>query len=269
MVTWAEPGVGVVATQAFVEVSYGPLGLALIKGGKTPREALKSLLATDPNPAVRQVAMLDSRGRVAMHTGGRCTPHAGHATGKGFSAQANLMRNRRVWGAMASAFRRSRGDLTSRLLAALDAAEAAGGDIRGRQSAAILVVRTKPTGAPWRDKILDLRVEDNPEPLKELRRLVVLHQAYEHENKGDELMAKGKLTEAIEQYRLAAQHAPKNEELIFWEAVGLANNGRVPEAKKILKRVFKKNRDWKEVLSRLPRSGILRLEKDAMRDLLS
>ncbi len=118
-------------------------------------------------------------------------------------------------------------------------------------------------------RFLDLRVEDDPEPLKELRRLVVLNQAYEHANRGDELMAKGKLTEAMEQYRLAAQQAPKNEELIFWEAVGLANNGRVPEAKKILKRVFKKNKDWKEVLSRLPSSGILSLEKDAMRDLLS
>jgi len=269
MVTWAEPGVGVVATQAFVEVSYGPLGLALMRGGKTPREALKSLLATDPNPAVRQVAMLDTRGRVAVHTGGKCTPQAGHVTGKGFSAQANLMRNRRIWGAMSSAFRSTHGNLTSRLLAALDAAEAAGGDIRGRQSAAILIVRTKPTGAPWRDKLLDLRVEDHPEPLKELRRLVALHRAYEYADKGDELMAKGKLAEATEQYRLARQQAPRSEELIFWEAIGLANNGRVPEAKKILKQVFRRNKDWKVTLSRLKSSGMLKVDAGTVRDLLS
>src|SRR5437899_12471637 len=186
VVTWAEAGVGVVATQALVEASYGPLGLALMQGGKSPTEALKSLLATDPSPRVRQVAILDFRGRVATHTGEECIPQAGHISGRGFSTQANLMRNRRVWPAMASAFRRTTGDLTSRLLASLDAAEGAGGDVRGRQSAAILVLRTKPSGSPWHDKVVDLRVEDHPAPLKELSRLVVLHQAYEHENEGGE-----------------------------------------------------------------------------------
>jgi uncharacterized Ntn-hydrolase superfamily protein len=269
VVTWAEAGVGVVATQAFVEASYGPLGLALMEGGKSPSEALKSLLATDPSPQVRQVAMLDFRGRVANHTGVECIPQAGHVSGRGFSAQANLMRNRRVWPAMASAFRRTTGDLTSRLLASLDAAEGAGGDVRGRQSAAILVVRTKPSGSPWHDKVVDLRVEDHPEPLRELRRLVVLHQAYEHANKGDELMGRGKLKEATEQYRMATEKAPTNDELRFWEAVGLANHGRLGEARKIMRRVFEKNGDWQRVLRDLPSRRLLNVSKEDLRELLS
>ena len=269
IVTWAESGVGVVATQAFVDASYGPLGLALMKGGKTPREALKSLLATDRSPRIRQVALLDHQGRVAVHTGDECVSQAGHVSGRGFSVQANLMRNRRVWPAMATAFRRAKGNLTSRLLASLDAAEGAGGDIRGRQSAAILVVRIRPSGSSWRDEIVDLRVEDHPEPLKELRRLVVLHQGYEYANRGDELMSRGKLKEATEQYRLATEKVPKNEELQFWEAVGLANHGEPERAKKILNKVFQRNEDWKEVLRRLPSPRLLDVDKETLRMLVS
>jgi uncharacterized Ntn-hydrolase superfamily protein len=269
IVPWAESGVGVAATQAFVDASYGPLGLALMKGGKAPREALKSLLATDRSPRVRQVALLDHRGRVAVHTGDACIANAGHLSGRGFSVQANLMRNRRVWPAMASAFRRAKGNLASRFLATLDAAEEAGGDIRGRQSAAMLVVRIKPSGSSWRDELVDLRVEDDPEPLKELRRLVVLHQSYDHANRADELMTKGKLKEATEQYRLATENVSKNEELLFWEAVGLANHGKPEKAKKILDRVFKKNEDWREVLRRLPGPRLLNVDKETFRMLVS
>ena len=177
VVPWGEPGVGVVATQAFVEPSYGPKGLSLMRRGLGPGAALRRLLKADGRSEVRQVAMLDAKGRVAAHTGSKCLPHAGDLQGRGFSVQANLMSSGRVWPAMASSFSRSRGTLTQRLLVALEAAEKAGGDIRGRQSAAILVVSTSHTREKWTGKIVDLRVEDNPRPLKELRRLVRLGEA--------------------------------------------------------------------------------------------
>src|ERR1043166_2213995 len=178
LVPWAEAGVGAVATQSFVDPAYGPLGLELMRAGKTARQALDGVLASDPGREVRQVAMVDAKGTVAAFTGSNCIPAAGHIEGEQFTVQANLMLNDKVWPAMAKAYRETKGDLASRLLAALDAAQAAGGDIRGTQSAAILIVRSKATGKPWMDRLVDLRVEDHPEPLKELRRLVQMRRAY-------------------------------------------------------------------------------------------
>src|ERR1035438_3837890 len=171
-VPWAEPGVGAVATQSFTEPSYGPLGLTLMKAGKSAPEALKALLSADSDREVRQVAMVDAQGRSAAHTGVKCIQAAGHEVGEGFTVEANLMDKPTVWPAMAKAFRAAKGDLAERLLAALRAAQAQGGDIRGQQSAAILIVKGKPSGQPWNDRLFDLRVEDSPDPLKELSRLV-------------------------------------------------------------------------------------------------
>jgi uncharacterized Ntn-hydrolase superfamily protein len=178
VVPWAEAGVGAVATQSFVDPSYGPLGLELMRRGKSAPDALQALVALDPGAAYRQVAMIDMRGRVAVHTGERCLEAAGHCVGEHVAAQANLMARETVWGAMIEAFTRAEGDLATRFLAALDAAEREGGDRRGKQSAAMLIVRAQPTGKLWLDRVVDLRVEDHAEPVDELRRLLVLHRQY-------------------------------------------------------------------------------------------
>jgi uncharacterized Ntn-hydrolase superfamily protein len=177
VVPWAEAGVGVVATQSFVDPSYGPLGLELLRRGKSAPEALPALVAVDPEAAHRQVAMIDSTGRVAVHTGSQCIPAAGHCLGEQVSAQANLMRKDTVWGAMIAAFTKTVGDLAARLLAALEAAEEQGGDLRGRQSVAMLIVAARATGKPWIDRVVDLRVEDHPDPVNELKRLLELKRA--------------------------------------------------------------------------------------------
>lgn len=175
IVPWAAPGVGVVATQSYTEPSYGPLGLDLLRAGKTPEEALAELVAADDEPEYRQVAILDGKGRVAVHVGEACIPAAGFAAGEGFSAQANMVDSERVWEAMAESFERSEGPLANRLIDALDAAEAAGGDWRGRQAGGIIVVAAE--GEPWARE-LDVRVDDHDDPLGELRRLVRLRRAY-------------------------------------------------------------------------------------------
>lgn len=257
LVAWAEAGVGAVATQSLVDPAYGPLGLTLMRSGKSPEEALKALTAGDPTPAIRQVAMLDVKGRVAAHTGEGCIAAAGHVVGEGFSVQANLMRSDAIWPAMAKAFRESRGSLAERMLAALDAAEAAGGDIRGRQSAALKVVSGASTGRPWVDTIHDLRVDDHPEPLKELRRLVRLQTAYRHAGHGDDLMGEKRVDEALVAYREAARIAPEIEELPFWTAVTLAGIGRVDEALPIFAETFAKNADYRTLVPRLAKAGLL------------
>lgn len=268
IVAWAEPGVGVVATQSIVEVSYGPLGLALMRGGLTAEQALKALLSIDQTPEVRQVAMLDRNGVIATHTGKRCIPEAGHVIREDFSVQANLMRSDKVWIEMASAFEKSKGPLYKRLLTALEAAEAAGGDIRGRQSACIVVVKNTSSRSYLRDKVIDLRVEDHPEPLKELRRLVTLHEAYEHANRGDSLVAEGKIEEALEEYRKASTLAPEKIELKFWQALTMYLHNKREEAEGIFREVFSKNTDWKTVLRSLPRTGLFNLTEDDVEKLL-
>ena len=256
-VSWAEAGVGAVATQSFQDVSYGPLGLALMRAGKSAPEALAALLTTDANREVRQVAMVDAQGRVAVHTGARCIQAAGHASGAGFTVEANLMDNDRVWSAMKAAYEAATGDLADRLLAALDAAEAVGGDIRGRQSAALLVVRGTSTGRPWADRRFDLRVEDHPQPLVELRRLVVLARAYERMNRGDELAAEARWDEATREYAAAAAMAPQIAELPFWHAATLAAAGHLDEARPLFAEVFAREPRWRTLVPRLPAAGLL------------
>ena len=256
-VAWAEAGVGAVATQSFIDPSYGRDGLDLMRGGASAEEALKSLLAKDEGRDVRQVAMIDARGRVAAHTGAKCIEAAGDHVGRNYSVQANLMSNGRVWPAMARSFETTKGDLAERMLAALDAAQAAGGDIRGRQSAAIVVVKGKPTGRPWADRIFDLRVDDSPEPLKELRRLVRLQRAYNHMNAGDAAVERKDNEGALREYSAAEALVPTSIEMVYWHAVALVNMNRSEEALPLFRRVFAAEPNWRTLTPRLVKSGIL------------
>jgi uncharacterized Ntn-hydrolase superfamily protein len=257
IVPWAEPGVGAVATQSLVEVSYGPKGLELMKDGRSAEQALKELLAEDDHAEVRQVAMVDAKGNVAAHTGEKCIADAGDHVGKGYSVQANLMANDKVWDAMARAYERSNGDLAERLLAALEAAQAAGGDIRGQQSAAIVIVKGKRSSRPWADRIMDLRVEDSPKPIAELRRLVTTWRAYRNVDAGDVLVTEGKVEEAMEAYTRAAKLAPSNNEILFWQAATLWKLGREKEATPIFRKVFARDRRWVELVPRLAEADLL------------
>lgn len=269
LVCWAEAGVGAVATQAMVNVNYGPLGLERMRRGLSAPEALAELLAADEGRELRQVAMVDAQGRAAAHTGTQCIAEAGHEIGAGFSAQANIMANDRVWPTMAQAFRQARGNLAERLLCALEAGQDAGGDLRGKQSAALLVVAGKPTPEPWTGVIVELRVEDHPEPLAELRRLLHLHRAYEHMNQGNALLGENRTEEALAQYRLAAQMAPNIPELPFWHAVALADVGRLDEALPIFRDVFARDPNLALLLQRLPASGLLRAEAQVIDRILN
>jgi uncharacterized Ntn-hydrolase superfamily protein len=257
MVPWAEAGVGAIATQSFVDPSYGKLGLDLMRAGKSAPDALKSLLAGDAASDVRQVAMIDAQGRVAAHTGSKDIPAAGHITGENFSVQANLMLNEKIWPAMAQAFQNTKGDLAERMLAALDAAQTAGGDIRGRQSAALIIVSGKPTGRAWSDRTFDLRVDDNPEPLKELRRLVTLQRAYNHMNAGDAAVEKKDNEGALREYSAAEKLVPGNAEMIYWHAVALVNMNRIEESFPLFRRVFQMDRNWIELTPRIAKVGLL------------
>jgi uncharacterized Ntn-hydrolase superfamily protein len=269
VVPWAEAGVGAVATQSLVDVTYGPLGLELLRAGRSAEAALKALLAGDAHPELRQVAIVDAQGRVAAHTGPKCIAEAGHATGDGYSVQANLMRRNTVWGAMAKAYEAARGDLAERLLAALEAAQAEGGDIRGMQSAALLVVRGTSTGKPWEDRLVDLRVEDHPQPVAELKRFLRLHRAYRHMNAGDLAMEQNDFERASREYGAAEELAPGNAEMLFWHAVTLANAGRVEEAKPLLGRAYALDPGWRELVARLPASGLLTDDARLVRELAS
>jgi uncharacterized Ntn-hydrolase superfamily protein len=261
LVLWAEAGTGVVATQAMVRASYGPLGLDLMRGGIAAPAALQALLAADELAGVRQVAMIDAQGRAAVHTGAHCMAAAGHILGEGFTTEANMMAHATVWPAMAEAFRGTKGDLAERLLAALDAAQASGGDIRGQQSAAILVVAGKASGQPWADRLFDLRVEDHPDPLGELRRLVNIQRAYTMMNQGDDRLAAGDTAGALAAYGGAAALAPEMDEIPFWHAVTLADMGQMDEALPIFQQVFTKNRDWATLLQRLPPAGVVKMSQ--------
>lgn len=269
LVPWAEAGVGAVATQSFVDPAYGPLGLDLMRAGKSAKQALDGLLASDPGAAVRQVAMIDAKGNVTAHTGERCIPGAGHVVGDNFSVQANLMLNDKVWPAMAEAYKTATGDLADKMLAALDAAQAVGGDIRGKQSAAIIIVSGAPTGKPWLDRIMDLRVEDSSEPLVELRRLVNVHRAYQHMNAGDLAIEKNDVDGALREYGAAEAMFPDNLEMTYWHAVALVNVGRLDESLPLFKKVFTGDPNWAELTPRLPKVGLISVDERGLQRILA
>jgi uncharacterized Ntn-hydrolase superfamily protein len=262
IVTWAEAGVGAVATQAMVDPSYGPRGLELMRAGSTAPEALAKLTAADAARDIRQVAMVDSAGRAAGHTGSSTIPEAGHIVGDGFSVQANMMLRNTVWGAMADAYRSSAGELVDRLLAALDAAEAEGGDIRGRQSAALLVVAPESSGRPWSDKVFDVRVDDAGEPLVELRRLVGVSRAYDHLRLAQAALARGDLPRMTDEFERAAVLAGNNPEMRFWQAVALMRSERIAEGLAVLGKIVRENPNWRELALRLPEPMLPRESKD-------
>ena len=257
LVTWAEPGVGAVATQSFVDPAYGPRSLARLREGVDPETALREQVAADPGAAVRQVGIVDAQGRVAAHTGERCIQVAGHHVGAGYTVQANIMGNDRVVPAMAKAYETTRGDLAARLVAALEAAQAAGGDIRGCQSAALLVVSGKKSETPWVEKRFDLRIEDAPAPLVELRRLLALARAYEEMNKGDLAVEKNDMAAALQHYGAAAGMVPDSAEMVFWQAVALATHGEVEKSLPLFRRAFADDPAWAELLTRLPKSQLI------------
>ena len=256
VVPWAAAGVGAVATQSLVLVDYGPDGLELMRGGMTAQQALDTLLKADAHNEGRQVAMIDAKGNVAAYTGKNCIPDAGHQTGAQYSVQANLMASPTVWPAMAAAYEKAQGDLAERMLQALEAAQKAGGDIRGQQSAAILVVKAQSTGKPWKDWIYNLRVEDNPEPLKELRRLMRLQRAYLLNTQGDDYMNEKKPAEAMRAYEESAKLAPDVVELQFWSALTMYTNGRESDALKLFREVFSHESQWVDLIPRLAKVGL-------------
>jgi uncharacterized Ntn-hydrolase superfamily protein len=269
-VAWAEPGVGAVATQSFIEPAYGPRGLSLMRTGVSGPAALAALLRADPDSQVRQLAMIDATGAVAAHTGSRAVPAAGQHVGRWYSAQANLMRSDRVWPAMGRAFETTEGDLAERLLAALDAAQAEGGDIRGQQSAALIVVSGDRGDRPW-ERLFDLRVEDHPDPLRELRRLMTVARAYRAATDGDNFVTVGQIDSALASYRRAAEILPDsatNGELIYWVAVTLADLGRAEDAIPLFRRAFAQDSGWAELLPRLPGVGLLRADQEVVSRIL-
>jgi uncharacterized Ntn-hydrolase superfamily protein len=268
-VIWLEPGIGAVATQSLVDFAYGPLGLEMMKNGKTARQALDGLLASDSNNAVRQVAMIDKNGIIAAHTGSKCIAEAGHIIGKNYSVQANLMLNNTVWSAMAKAFENAEGDLADRMMAALEAAQGEGGDIRGMQSAAMVVVSGNPTGMSWRDRIIDLRVDDSPRPLVELRRLLNISRAYKYMDRGDEYITEKKYDDADLAYAKAAELDPGNTEILFWHAQTLVMAGQLDRALPIFKKVFQEDELWRVLVPRLVKSELLPNDNEIIQKIIS
>lgn len=285
IVPWAEAGVGAVATQSFVDPSYGKLGLDVMRAGKSAPDALRALLGGDSACEVRQVGMVDANGNVATFTGSRDIQAAGGiaskstatsqvncgaaggmlSVGRDFAVQANLMANDRVWPAMAKSYSETKGDLATRMLAALDAAQAVGGDIRGKQSAALIVVNAKPSGKTWQDRLFDLRVDDHADPLVELRRLVTVQRAYNHMNAGDLAVEHKDNEAALREYSTAERIAAttpgipqsRHAEMIYWHAVALVNMNRADEALPLFARAFRMEPAWRELTPRLAKSGLL------------
>lgn len=269
LVPWAKAGVGAVATQSFVKVEYGPDGLSGMEQGKTADQVLKELIREDEGQDVRQVAMIDVNGNVAAHTGEKCIYAAGHQIGKNYAVQANLMENNTVWAAMAYAFENTSGHLSEKMMASLEAAEEEGGDIRGKQSASMLVVTGEPTGIPWEDTVLDIRVDDHPKPLKELKRLIRINKAYKHANLGDKFMEDENITEAMIQYEQATSLYPENAELPYWSAVTLASNGDIDEALQIFFDVFRRAPQLKDLTPRLVSAGLLPDDKQLIEKIMN
>lgn len=257
LVPWIRAGVGAVATQSFVKVEYGPNGLKLMGKGFSAEDALKILVEEDENSDVRQVGMVDVKGSASAFTGEKCIQFAGHIVGKNYTVQANLMASATVPTAMVRAYEITEGELVDRLMAALEAAQKEGGDVRGKQSAAIVITSGEPTGIDWKDKLFDLRIEDHPEPIKEMKRLIRVSRAYQHANQGDLYIETGEIDKALSAYNLAAEYYPENPELPFWTAVSLASVDRVDEALPIFKEVFKKAPDLRDLVPRLIPAGLL------------
>jgi uncharacterized Ntn-hydrolase superfamily protein len=264
IVSWAEAGVGAIATQSFVNPSFGQRGLEMLEQGMTAQEVVDLLIASDEGRDFRQLAIVDAKGNSAAYTGSKCIPEAGHIVGDGYSVQANLMLSNLVWSEMSKAFESSDGPLAERLLAALEAAQNVGGDIRGQQSAALLVVKAEATGKLWEDRYIDLRVEDHPEPVKEIKRLLKVFRAYEHMNNGDLAVEKNDMKLAMEHYSAAMKMFPENLEMKYWTAITLVNNGQTEEALPLFKEIFSADDNWKKLTPRLIKVGMLNADEKTL-----
>lgn len=268
-VIWGKSGVGVVATQSFINKSYGPLGLQLMQAGKSPQQALTELTQKDAARDVRQVAFLNTKGQSAVHTGSKCIAYATDRHGVNYSVQSNMMLTDKVCQAMEKAFLTStKLPLAERVLACLQAAQAAGGDIRGRQSAALIVVAGTAVKESWNDKLIDLRVDDNANPINELSRLLKLQRAYEHMNNGDLQVEKGNMPKAMAEYTAAEKMFPTNLEMQYWHAITLANNKGIKQAAIMLKSIYAKDANWRELIRRLPKAGQLTVTPEELKMLL-
>jgi len=263
-VSWAEAGVGAVATQAIGERSYGPLGLELMRRGRSAPGALETLLHADADAAIRQVAFVDAAGEIGVHTGDDCIREFGHVAGEGFSVQANMMSRDSVWDAMAEAYRAAEGDLADRMLAALVAAQGEGGDIRGMQSAAMLIVEATPTGSEWTDRVLDIRVEDHATPVQELARVLRLWRAYAHSELAEELENENDLEGAMQERLAALEIQPEHPEIALWAAIAMAGAGRLDEARRTAAVAWSAGRGWSELLKRMIDDGQVELDEDAV-----
>jgi uncharacterized Ntn-hydrolase superfamily protein len=269
IVTWAEAGVGVIATQAMANVGYGPVGLQYLRDGYSSKVTLAKLLSQDDHAQIRQVAILDVNDNIAAHTGTQCIAEAGHRIGENYSTQANMMHKNTVWDAMADTFETQTGTLADRMLHALEAGQQAGGDVRGQQSAAMLIVKMEKMENPWDGVLCDLRVEDHPDPINELQRLIRIQHAYQLMNTADELITKGDFAMAAATYEKAAVIAPDNIEIAFWHAIALAEIGRLSEALPVFHSVFHRDKHWALLLLRLPAAGLLHTSDEIMKQILS
>jgi uncharacterized Ntn-hydrolase superfamily protein len=269
VVLWGEAGLGMVATQSFTNPSYGPRGLTLLRDGLMPRWVVERMTLEDGGREVRQVAVMDAQGKAAAFTGNRCVPHAGHQVGKNYSVQANMMLSEEVWPAMARAFESAEGPLADRLMASLDAAQAAGGDFRGMQSAALLVFSGSPTGKIWQDRKVDIRVDDSKEPLVELRRLLRLHQGYELLDEGENELVQGRTESAVAKYTAAGELLSDNEEMIFWQAAFLSGAGKFEEAIPLFRKVFAINPNWRTFTPDLVRLGHVKMKDSELERLMN
>jgi uncharacterized Ntn-hydrolase superfamily protein len=256
VVPWLEAGVGAIATQASVNISFGPIGLELLRAGRSAAEVVAACVASDEHAETRQLGVVDAQGTVAAHTGAECIPACGHLVGDAFSVQGNLLERDSCWPAMAAAYQAALAEevpFVERLLRALEAAEREGGDVRGRQSAAIMVASGDLQAAAWRGRLMDLRVEDHPDPVPELRRIVTLQLAYEMtDDEGDTAKA-GKSAE--ERYASARQLAPDAYELVFWRGIELARRGDLEAARRELGIAFEADQRWRTTLEHLAGAG--------------
>ncbi|HXW36827.1 MAG TPA: DUF1028 domain-containing protein [Nitrososphaerales archaeon] len=268
-VTWARAGVGAVATQSIVDKRYGPLGLELMSAGKSASESLEGLLRSDEGREMRQVAFVDSKGNVATHTGSKCIPYAGHVTGDGFSCQGNIMRSERVWESMRESYQKNGHlPLPERLVEALQAGEDAGGDIRGKQSAAILVVEKETSPTYWGGRVVELRVEDHPEPVVELRRLLRYFRGYECASRGDDLLGEEKFAEALASFEKAHELAPEIDELKYWVGVSLLSTPEKERGMSMLRELFAKDKNWVQVTRGILQTRIPPIDPEVAEELM-
>ena len=265
VVPWAKAGVGAIATQSFVNTEYGRKGIPLLAKGVSPEEVFKTIAKTDEGKTFRQVGIIDAKGRTFAHTGEKNVKFANHITGENFSVQANMMKNEKVVPAMAKAFKKyAELPLAERIIKVLEAAQNAGGDIRGKQSAALIVVSGERNEIENQPHQIDLRVDDHQNPVQELSRLLLVKRGYELMNQADVAIERNQVEKALSLYNRAEELMPENQEVKFWKAVGLLNTGETRRGLEQLKYVFKQNRDWQEMIQRLPASGLLEVEKRTM-----